>query len=85
MDYLTGKVDFFCPYFKPPVEGIFYDGQIFDAYKFAADLIRTAKKSVLLIDNCVDDSVQLILLAIALPWWRCKAYYHMVLQDEEEI
>ena len=30
----------------PPVEGVFYDGQIFDAYKFAADLIRSAKKSI---------------------------------------
>ena len=57
LDYLTGKVDFFVRTSLPPVEGIFYDGQIFDAYKFAADLIRTAKKSILLIDNYVDDSV----------------------------
>ena len=45
----------------PPVEGIFYDGQIFDAYKFATDLIRSAKQSILLIDNYVDESVLLML------------------------
>ena len=45
--------------------GVSYDAsrleQIFDAYKFATDLIRTAKKSILLIDNYVDDSVLLML------------------------
>ena len=61
LDYLTDKVDFFVRTSLPPVEGIFYDGQIFDAYKFATDLIRTAKKSILLIDNYVDDSVLLML------------------------
>ena len=45
----------------PPHEGIFYDGQIFDAYKFAADLVKSAKKSILLIDNYVDESVLLLL------------------------
>ncbi|MDP4238610.1 MAG: RhuM family protein [Bacteroidota bacterium] len=43
----------------PPHEGIFYDGQIFDAYKFAADLVKSAKKSIVLIDNYVDESVLL--------------------------
>ena len=61
LDYLTDKVDFFVRTSLPPVEGIFYDGQIFDAYKFATDLIRTAKKSILLIDNYIDDSVLLML------------------------
>lgn len=61
LDYLTDKVDFFVRTSLPPVEGVFYDGQIFDAYKFATDLIRTAKKSILLIDNYVDDSVLLML------------------------
>lgn len=61
LDYLTDKVDFFVRTSLPPIEGIFYDGQIFDAYKFAMDLIRTAKKSILLIDNYVDDSVLLML------------------------
>lgn len=45
----------------PPHEGIFYDGQIFDAYKFVADLVKTAKKSIILIDNYVDESVLLLL------------------------
>ena len=61
LDYLTEKVDFFVRTSLPPIEGIFYDGQIFDAYKFATDLIRTARKSILLIDNYVDDSVLLML------------------------
>lgn len=54
------KIDFFVRTSLPPVEGIFYDGQIFDAYKFVSDLLRTAKKSVMLIDNYVDESVLLM-------------------------
>ena len=45
----------------PPVEGIFYDGQIFDAYTFASDLIRAARKRIVLIDNYIDDSVLMML------------------------
>lgn len=45
----------------PPHEGIFYDGQIFDAYKFTADLVKSAKKSIILIDNYIDESVLLML------------------------
>lgn len=55
------KIDFFVRTSLPPIEGIFYDVQLFDAYKFATDLIRTAKKSILLIDNYVDESVLLML------------------------
>ena len=55
------KIDFFVRTSLPPVEGIFYDGQIFDAYKFASDLIKSARKSILLIDNYVDESVLLML------------------------
>ncbi len=55
------KIDFFVRTSLPPVEGIFFDGQIFDAYKFAMDLIRSARKSLLLIDNYVDESVLLML------------------------
>ncbi|MBO4372159.1 MAG: virulence RhuM family protein [Bacteroidales bacterium] len=51
------KIDFFVKTSLPPVEGIFYDGQIFDAYKFVNDLIRSAKQRIVLIDNYVDDSV----------------------------
>ena len=61
IEYLTDKVDFFVCTSLPPIEGIFYDGQIFDAYKFATDLIRSAKGSILLIDNYVDESVLLML------------------------
>ena len=55
------KIDFFVRTSLPPVEGIFFDGQIFDAYKFATDLIKTARNSLLLIDNYVDESVLLML------------------------
>lgn len=40
-----------------PEKGIFFDGQIFDAYKFVSDIIRTATKSITLVDNYIDDSV----------------------------
>ena len=40
-----------------PTEGIFFEGQIFDAYQFASDIIKSAKKSIVLIDNYVDESV----------------------------
>ena len=39
-----------------PNNGIFFDGQMFDAYKLASDIIRKAKKSIILIDNYVDDN-----------------------------
>lgn len=45
----------------PPHEGIFYDGQIFDAYAFVANIIKTAKQSIILIDNYIDESVFLLL------------------------
>lgn len=51
------KIDFFVRTSLPPVEGIFYDGQIFDAYRFVSDLIRKARRSIVLIDNYVDDTV----------------------------
>ena len=58
---LREKVDFFVRSSLPPVEGIFYDGQIFDAYRFVSDLIRRAKQKVVLIDNYVDDTVLTLL------------------------
>ncbi len=61
LNNIDKKIDFFVRTSLPPVEGIFYDGQLFDAYKFAIDLIRSAKKSILLIDNYVDESVLLML------------------------
>lgn len=61
LEELTNKVDFFVRTSLPPVEGIFFDGQIFDAYAFSAQLIKSAKSSLLLIDNYVDESVLLLL------------------------
>lgn len=45
----------------PPMQGIFYDGQVFDAYRFVSDLMRKAKRSIVLIDNYVDDTVLTLL------------------------
>lgn len=45
----------------PPMQGIFYDGQVLDAYRFVSDLIRKAKQSIVLIDNYVDDTVLTLL------------------------
>ena len=61
LEYLNKQVDFFVRTSLPPVEGVFHNGQIFDAYKFATDLIKSAKKSLILIDNYVDESVLLML------------------------
>ena len=51
------KIDFFVKTSLPPVEGIFFDGQIYDAYEFICDLIKSAKTRIVLIDNYVDDTV----------------------------
>ena len=55
------KIDFFVRTSLPPVEGVFYNGQIFDAYVFATDLIKSAKKNITLIDSYIDESVLLML------------------------
>lgn len=51
---LEDKVDFFVQTSLPPVRGVFYDGQVFDAKAFAARHVWSARKSILLIDNWVD-------------------------------
>ncbi len=51
------QIGFFVSTALPPVQGVFYDGQIFDAYTFVADLVRSARERIILIDNYVDDSV----------------------------
>ena len=53
---LTEKVNFFVRSSLPPVEGIFFDGQIFDAYVQIASLIKQAKRSIILIDNYIDET-----------------------------
>ena len=55
------KIDFFVRTSLPPVQGIFYDGQVFDAYRFVSDLVRKAKHTITLIDNYVDDTVLTLL------------------------
>jgi len=45
----------------PPEQGIFYDGQIFDAYAFVVQLIKSAKQSIILIDNYVDETILTLL------------------------
>ena len=51
------KIDFFVRTSLPPVEGIFFEGQVFDAHVFVSDLIRSAKQRIVLIDNYIDDTV----------------------------
>jgi hypothetical protein len=48
-----------------PKQGIFFDGQVFDAYQFVADLVRTAATSIVLIDNYIDDTVLTLLFKAA--------------------
>ena len=55
------KIDFFVRTALPPVEGIFFDGQIFDAYELACRLIKSAKRRIVLIDNYIDESTLLML------------------------
>ena len=44
-----------------PKQGVFYNGQIYDAYTFVSDLIKSAKKRIVLIDNYVDETVLTLL------------------------
>lgn len=53
---LNNRMDFFVRTSLPPKEGILFDGQIFDAYVFVCDLIESAKRRIVLIDNYVDYS-----------------------------
>jgi hypothetical protein len=55
------KIDFFVRSSLPPVEGIFFEGQVFDAYSFVASLIRKARQRIVLIDNYIDDTVLTLL------------------------
>ena len=51
------KIDFFVRTNQPPVEGVLFEGQIFDAYKLVEALVKSAKREIILIDNYVDASV----------------------------
>ena len=57
LDEQERKIDFFIQSSLPPRQGIFFDGQIYDAYTFVADLVRKAAKRIVLIDNYIDDTV----------------------------
>jgi len=61
LDQIDQKIDFFVRTSLPPVEGLFFEGQIFDAFAFVSDLIRSAHKDIILIDNYVDESVLILL------------------------
>ena len=61
MTQAENKIDFFVRTSLPPVEGIFFEGQIFDARVFASDLIKSAKNSIVLIDNYIDETVLMML------------------------
>ena len=51
------KIEFFIQSSLPPKQGIFFDGQIYDAYAFVAELVRKAARRIVLIDNYIDDTV----------------------------
>ena len=53
------KIDFFVRTSLPPVEGIFFDGQMLEPFTFVNNLIRSAHQRIVLIDNYIDDSVLL--------------------------
>ena len=59
-----------------PKQGIFYDGQIFDAYIFINDLLKTAKDEVILIDNYIDETV--LTLFSKYPNINVKTYTHTI-------
>ena len=61
MGNVEEKVDFFIRTALPPQEGVFYDGQIFDAYVFVSDLVKRAKNQISLLDNYVDETVFVLL------------------------
>ena len=55
------KIDFFVRTSLPPVEGVFFDGQIYDAYELASRLVKSARKRIILIDNYIDETVLTLL------------------------
>ena len=57
LDIHEKKIDFFIQSSLPPKQGIFFDGQIYDAYAFVAELVRKARRRIVLIDNYIDDTV----------------------------
>jgi len=79
---LEEKVDFFVRSSLPPVEGIFYDGQIFDAYAHIISLIKQAKHSIVLIDNYIDENT-LIMLSKRNASVSATIYTHQLSQQQQ--
>ena len=76
LDEYGEKIDFFVRTSLPPVEGIFYDGQIFDAYVFVSDLVKSARRRIILI---VDDVVYHIGASLKDPGKKLFAFSKMCL------
>ena len=74
---LDEKVDFFVRSSIPPKEGVFYNGQIFEAYALVADLFRQAKDRIVIIDNYIDDTV-LVQLSKRTPGVKVEIYDGLV-------
>lgn len=54
---INEQINYFVQKSMPPVQGIFYGGEIFEAYKFMTDLIKIANESIIVVDNYIDESV----------------------------
>ncbi len=79
---LQSKVDFFVRTSLPPVEGIFFDGQIFDAYVQIVNLIKQAKHSIILIDNYIDER-NLTMLSKRVPTVTATIYTRQLTQQQQ--
>jgi len=55
------RIEFFVRTALPPVEGVFFEGQIYDAYELASKLVKSAVRRIILIDNYIDESVLTLL------------------------
>ena len=79
---LRKKVDFFVRSSLPPVEGIFYDGQIFDAYAHIINLIKQARNTITLIDNYIDETT-LTMLSKRTPDVSATIYTRQLSQQQQ--
>ena len=77
LEIKNNEFDFLIKTNLPPSEGVFYDGQIFDAYELITKIIRSAKKSIILVDNYCDESV-LVLLSKRAPKVDATIYTHKI-------
>ena len=54
---INEQINYFVQKSMPPVQGVFYGGEIFEAYKFMSNLIKIANESIIVVDNYIDESV----------------------------